>query len=146
MGEQPPGSADLWRFQAGGLQALGEASLAPQTEGAGSEDKSESAATGLVSSGYFLASEPQVAGLGEAASRAAFCFSSYSWELKVLTFQGLNPASSSMILCEQVFFYPSYACVLKGICYEKFCAINIKLIRPFCLPYSSPVRVHVVPK
>lgn len=36
------------------------------------------ATAGLVSSGYFLASKPQLAGLGEATSRAAFCFSSYS--------------------------------------------------------------------
>lgn len=75
-----------------------------------------SAAAGLVNGGYFLASKLQVAGLGEAASRAAFCFSSYSWDLKVLTFQGLNSAPSSTMLCEQGYFYPSYACVLKGIC------------------------------
>lgn len=83
-----------------------------------------STTAGLVSSGYFLASKPQLAGLGEAASRAAFCFSCYSWELKVLTFQGLNPAPSSTDLCEQGYFYSSSACVLKGI-KTNFVPINI---------------------
>lgn len=109
---------EMWRFLARGTPGPGErpALLLRQKELVLRTSQKVSAAAGLVSSGYFLASKPQVAGLGEAASRAAFCFSSYSWELNVLTFQGLNPAPSSMILREQGYFYPSYACGLKVIC------------------------------
>lgn len=42
-GHAAPGNANMWRFLAGGFLALGEASLAPRTEGghAGSENEPE---------------------------------------------------------------------------------------------------------